>query len=129
MYTYVGLSNIIKFSKGILYKACYFYRVDPFYSIYMNHAVQIIKLLRQHRTNYNYSFTNNNFIIIHCLRKRVVHVESVGISAESSKKWTAKKKNTLLCKSTIEIIKTTMQIRLDEISMTSLPCRLGHRRH
>lgn len=35
MYTYVGLSNIIKFSKGILYKASYFYRVDPFYSIYM----------------------------------------------------------------------------------------------
>lgn len=35
MYTYVGLSNIIKFSKGILYKAIYFYRVDPFYSIYM----------------------------------------------------------------------------------------------
>lgn len=94
----------------------------------MNHAVQIIKILRQHRTNYNYNFTNNNFII-HCLRKRVVHVESVCISAESFKKFTAKKKNTLLCKSTIEIIKTTMQIRLDEISMTSLPCRLGHRRH
>lgn len=94
----------------------------------MNHAVQIIKILRQHRTNYNYNFTNNNFII-HCLRKRVVHVESVGISAESFKKLTAKKKNTLLCKSTIEIIKTTMQIRLDEISMTSLPCRLGHHRH
>lgn len=57
-------------------------------------------------------------------------MESVGISAESFKKLTAKtEKNTLLCKSTIEIIKTTMQIRMDEISMTSLPCRLGHRRH
>lgn len=93
----------------------------------MNHAVQIIKILRQHRTNYE--LLRSNFIVIHCLRKRVVHVESVGISAESFKKLTAKKKNTLLCKSTIEIIKTTMQIRLDEISMTSLPCRLGHRRH
>lgn len=93
----------------------------------MNHAVQIIKIVRQHRTNYE--LLRSNFINIHCLRKRVVHVESVCISAESFKKFTAKKKNTLLCKSAIEIIKTTMQIRLNEISMTSLPCRLGHHRH